>query len=84
MAQAAAALLTLRRRRPFDAPQLAAQGFEYSVAFCTSYRSKALFAKEGFEYWGGERYRTFTFNGRTWCARGGASRRSVPRRVHIL
>ena len=46
--------------------QLAAAGFRYSVAFCTSPKSVAVFAQSGFERWGGQTVATFEHAGRRW------------------
>ena len=39
-------------------------GYKYAVAFCTSYRSRSLFEKNGYNYIGGINYKTLCINGR--------------------
>lgn len=54
-----------RRRRVGDAlveranHQLKEQGFQHAIAFCTSFRSRALFERRGYEYLGGISYQDF-------------------------
>ena len=45
--------------------QLSRDGFTVVVAFCTSYKSRALFQGAGFERWGGVSYQTYTIDGAT-------------------
>ena len=39
--------------------QLRGDGYAFGVAFCTSYKSAALFKREGFSRWGGVGYQAF-------------------------
>ena len=40
-------------------------GFTIVVAFCTSFKSRALFKGAGFEHWGGVSYQEYTIDGAT-------------------
>jgi len=46
---------------------VAASGYRYSLAFCSSPKSAGLFSKQGYERWGGQEYRTYAHtDGKCW------------------